>query len=158
MICAGPSAPPGGDQFVAGRENRHFGAAADGKSRMVRRSRQRDISRGEPPAGWNERFAGTKVHAGLAQVVAFRHGGRETDPFALALDVLLNDDRVGAVRHRRAREDAHCLARTHNAFKGTARRGLADHRQGLEAPPHPPSAPRSRPWPNWETVAGCAMP
>ena len=46
------------------------------------------------------------------------------------LDVLLNDDGVGAVGHRRAGEDAHRLARTDSALESAAGGGFADHRQG----------------------------
>ncbi len=67
--------PAGRDQFVAGRQDRHSGAAADGERRVVRRRRQRDVAGSEPAARREQGFAGAKVHAGRTQVVACRHGG-----------------------------------------------------------------------------------
>ena len=96
---------------------------------VVCRRRQRHVAGGEAAAGGDQGLAGAEVHARLAQIFAGDRGFRECDAVALALDILLNDDRVGAVRHRRTGEDAHRLARTKRALEGVARRRLADYPQ-----------------------------
>ena len=91
---------------------------------VVGRRRQRHVARGETAAGGDQGLAGAKVHARLAQIVASERGGRERDAVALAPDILLNDDGVGAFGHRRAGEDAHRFARTEGARR--KRRPAAD--------------------------------
>ena len=71
--------------------------------------------------------------------------------------ILLDDDGVGAVGHRRAGEDAHGLAGADRAVEARGRRRLADHRQPSPARlRRRPRAPHSRPWPRRRRAAACA--
>ena len=96
---------------------------------MVRSGRQRHISGAEATTGPNQGFAFAEIHAGLTQIVAGRSRDRKPDPLILALNILLNDDGIGAGRHRRAGEDTHRLARADRSFESAAGGGFADHRQ-----------------------------
>ncbi len=116
----------------------------------------RATSRGRQPARRLEPVALREVAAGGADVVAgggcLCHG----DAVALAARVLLDQDGVGALRHRRAGEDADGGARRQRAGMAPPRGRLADDRQDrADAPPRPP-APHSRPSPRRRRAAGCA--
>ena len=109
-ICDGPGVPPGATSSspvarIATRARRRTGSMS-----VVRRRGQRDVARREAPAGGDQGLAlrGSRGPPRAGCRPAAR-GGREPDPVALALHVLLNDDRVGALGHRRAGEDAHRL-------------------------------------------------
>ncbi len=80
------------------------------------------------------------------------------DDLAVALfGILLDDDGVGAVRHRRAGKDAHRLALS-RAYRQIWRRPRL-RRSGPAsrgARPHRRRGPRSRPWPRHRRAAGSA--
>ena len=119
----------GRNQFVAGRQDRDPGAPAHAERFVVGRRSKRDVAGSEPAAGREQGLARLEVHAGLTQIVAGRSRDRKPDALILALDILLNDDGVGAVRHGRAGEDAHRFAGTQRAGERASGGGLADHRQ-----------------------------
>ena len=104
-------------KFVAGRNDRNSRAPPDGQLGMVGGGSQRHVARGETASRRKERPALEEVQSSRPQVVSLGHGGRNDDTVGLAAHVLLNDDRVRASRHRRAREDARRLARADDAVE-----------------------------------------
>ena len=64
----------------------------------------------EPAAGKETYAPFAKIHAGLAHIGSGARDFVQHDVAALAVDILLNDDRVRAGWHRCAREDARGLA------------------------------------------------
>ncbi len=83
--------------------------------------------RTDPCARVKWHIAGTKIEAGGADVAAGRDRLDDLDRVALALGVLLDQDRVGAFGHGRAGEDAHRFARPKRTGVALARARHADH-------------------------------
>ena len=96
---------------------------------MVGRGGEGDVARSEAAARREHRFALGEVESARAHVFAGGDAGRKHDLGALAARLFLHDDGVGAVRHRRAGENPHRLARRDAAVEGASRRQLADHRE-----------------------------
>ena len=88
-----------------------------------------EAARIETLPGGKERVAGAEVEAARAHEAARRGGVEDGDGVAVAARILLDDDRVGAVRHRRAGEDADRLARRHDAREAAPGEARADDAQ-----------------------------
>ena len=95
------------NQFVAGREHRDADAPDHVELGQAEGGGQRDILRPQPLAGFQRGMPKRNILAGRAHIGAGFQPRRQHDLLAFDADVLLHEDRVGAVRHRRAREDAH---------------------------------------------------
>ena len=78
-------------------------------------------------AAWPER----NVFAGGTHIGAGLQPGRQHDLAVFDADVFLHEHGVGAVGHRRAREDAHRLARLERRRRGRAGLDAAGHRKRL---------------------------
>ncbi len=65
-----------------------------------------DVARRQPPSGPQQHVALAKIEPLAPHVAAARGAFEHPHAIAVALGVLLNDDRVGARRHRRAGKDA----------------------------------------------------
>ena len=103
---------------------------------MPHRRGERDFARPEPSPGGEQRVAFTEVETTRADVAGLRRAFAHDDMGAVALGVLLDDDGIGAVGHRRAGEDAHRLALADAAGEGMARGGLADDCEPRRKLPH----------------------
>jgi hypothetical protein len=103
---------------------------------MAHRCGKRDFARPEPPPGSEQRVAFAEVETARADVAGLRRPFAHDDMGAVTLGVLLDDDGVGAVGHRRAGEDAHRLALADSAAKGMARGGLTDDCEPRRKLPH----------------------
>ena len=137
-----PDRLAGQDQLVAGGEHAHMRPRPHLQAGMAHGGGERQPRRVEPLARPQQHLALAKVEPRRADEGARLHRGRDRDRVALRLRVLLDDDRVGAGRHRRAGEDAHRLARPEgeagaasgDALAGdaqAARRVLAAHRPAV---------------------------
>ena len=120
--------PAGFDDFVAGREHRHPDAAAYRKRVQADAGRERDMLGGQPPPGRQHDGAGTHVFARNPPVGAAleprRHDHRRS--VRVRPHVLLHEDGIGALRHRRAGEDAGGLAGPEAALRRTPRGDALD--------------------------------
>jgi hypothetical protein len=74
---------------------------------MIHGSGEREAARVEALPGLQERLSGAEIEAARANEAAPRRACENRDGLALDARVLLDDDRVGAARQRRAGEDAH---------------------------------------------------
>ena len=119
----------GRHELVAGRENRDPRPTAHRQRRMIGGGRERDVARAQPLAGAKQRLSFEEVEPRIAKIVAGSRRRPEKNAVAVALHVLLDDDRVGALRHRGAGENPHRLSGPDDARKGAARRGFADEGQ-----------------------------
>ena len=147
----------GPDELVAGGEDRDARPAAHRQARVAHGGGEREAARIETLPGGKERVAGAEVEPARAHEAPRRGGVEDGDGVAVASRILLDDDRVGAVRHRRAGEDADRLARRHDALESRARRGSRRRRATSPAgSPRPPRARRSRPWRKRRRAAACA--
>ena len=88
-----------------------------------------DVARRQPPAGLQQHVALGEIEALAPHIAAAPRGFEHPHPVAVALGVLLDDDRVGAGRHRRAGEDARRLARADMAAEPGPGRHLGDDAQ-----------------------------
>ncbi len=115
-----PRRRPGRHELVAGRDERDARAAAHRHGAIAHGRRERHLAVAEPGAGGEEDGALLEVETGGADVPAGQSGLADADrAVGKRLGVLLDQDRVGALRHRRAGEDADGFAGRHFAGKGT---------------------------------------
>src|SRR6516162_6688643 len=106
-----PDRVAGHHDFVAGREDADARAAMGKKPGSVHRRQQADVARGEPPTRSQQDLAFGEIEPLAPDVTAARRTFQHPDPVAVALRVLLDDDRVGARRQRSPGEDAGRFAR-----------------------------------------------
>jgi hypothetical protein len=118
---------------------------------MIERRGQRELERAESGARFERDPPGSEVFAGATDVRAEQRRGAKCGAIAVADDVFLHDDRVGARRHRCSGEDAACRflcerrrKAPHSAFRGHVERpgpgarkigkrhGIAVHRARVE--------------------------
>ena len=97
--------------------------------RPVHRRGEADVARRQPPSGPQQHVALGEIEPFAAHVAAARGAFEHPDPVAVALRVLLDDDRVGARRHRRAGEDAGGFAGADMSAKPGPGRHLGDDAQ-----------------------------
>ena len=100
------------------RSHGRFIAAASPTSRAVK-----------APSGLEPDRALAEIQAGRADIAAFGRALLDQHDIAAPLGILLDHDRVGAVRDGRAGEDAHRLARADNAFVALPCRHRSDNSQ-----------------------------
>ncbi len=124
-----PDRVAGHDDLVAGRQDADTRAAANKKPRPVHRREQPDVARGQPPPGLQQRVARGEIEAFAPHIAAT--AGAFEHPYAVAvpLGVFLDDDRVGAGRHRRPGKDARRLASADMAAKPGPGRHFGDDAQ-----------------------------
>ena len=96
---------------------------------MVRRGGERDCAGTEARSRRQQLLVGGEVEPGGANIVAGLRRHSDDDAIALAARVLLDDDRVGSFRNRRAGKDTHRFAGSDDAGEGAPGRGLADQLQ-----------------------------
>src|SRR5690606_3519468 len=114
------------DDLIARGEEGDARPAPDLEPWHVHGRRQTDLARAQPAPGLEPDRAGVKIEAGGAYVATLGRALAHHDVGAVDVDVLLDDDGVGSVRHRAAGEDPHRLARPHRPGEGAAGRRLAD--------------------------------
>ena len=117
------------DEFVARRQDGDARLAAHAQPRTVHRRRQRDVPGAQNASGPRAGVAFAEVEAGGPDVRSPRRPRLDDDPRAVGVRVFLDDDRVGAARHRAAGEDPDRLARADDAVVGAPRRRLPDPAQ-----------------------------
>ena len=99
------------DDLVAGREQRRPARAGARKLGETERRRERHMLHRKPPAGGQRHRAVAHIFAGEPPIGAALKSGRHHDAVAVDAAILLHEHRIGAVRHRRAGENADRLAR-----------------------------------------------
>src|SRR5690606_13569248 len=97
-------------EFVARREDRHLGPAIGDDLAVPHRRGKRQLARPETAASFEQAHAFAEVAAARANMIGSNILPLYEDLIAVALRVLLDNNAVGAVGHRRAREDADSLA------------------------------------------------
>ena len=100
-----PRSYAGRHKLVAVGEDRNSRASADGKGGMSHRGCERDGVRGKPDVGSEHAVALLEVEAGGPDVASGGDRLQHLDRIAVAPGVLLDQDGVGALRHRCAGED-----------------------------------------------------
>ncbi len=94
---------------------------------MPARARQRDVARLQHRSRRDQGVPGREVEPQRTDVLAGGDGVGGGDGVAIARGVLLDEDRVGTLRHRGAGEDADRLARAERRGVAPAGRRLAHH-------------------------------
>ena len=146
-------------QFVAGGDDGDQRPPNDRQRGVVGRGRQRQRRRVEHAMPVEQRLAFREIEPGLADVAACRDRLDHLDRAGVdAARILLDEDRVGAVGHRRAGEDAHGLAFADRAVERRAGRRFADHRKPSRRRRGRLRARHSRPSPKQGRAAACAAP
>ncbi len=115
--------------LVAGGEDGDARPARHAQPRPVHRCRQADVAGGEAAALGEAELAGGEVEPGRAHIGAGRGALAHGDRGAGGVDILLDDDGVGAGRQRGAGEDANRLARADPAVEAASGGNLADDRE-----------------------------
>ena len=95
---------------------------------MIHGGRQHERARAKPHAAAQADFPFSEILTARTDMPA-GPGVFHDDGSVALLGILLDGDGVGAVRHRRASEDAHRLARTDTALEARTSRGFADQLQ-----------------------------
>ena len=124
-----PDRIAGHDDLVAGREDADARPAMHKQPRPVHRRRETDVARGQSSPGLEQHIALGEIEPGAAHIAAVRRAFPDSDPVAVALGVLLNDDRIGAGRQWRAGEDPRRLAGPNRAAITGAGRDLGNDAQ-----------------------------
>ncbi len=114
-------------QFVARGENGNARPAADLERAPVGGRGEAEAGGRQPCAGGNQQLPGREVAAGGADIAGRAGRGDDSDPVAVALDDLLDDDSAGALRNDAAGRDPHRRTRSDAAAERSAGGGLADH-------------------------------
>ena len=92
---------------------------------------QRDILRPQALAGLQRRMAGGNVFAGRTHIGAGLQACRKHHLAVFEADVFLHEHGIGAIGHRRAREDAHRMPRLDRRERRGAGLHAAGHRKRL---------------------------
>src|SRR6516225_10728939 len=126
----------GHDDLVAGRENADTRLAMHEQPWPVHRREEPDVARGEPPPGPQQHLAFAEVEAFAADITAARRAFEHADAVAVALCVLLDDNRIGTRRQWCTGEDAGGFARLDTPAETGSGRHFGDdaqlHRHGLD--------------------------
>ncbi len=113
-------------QFVAGRENSHARAPGDCNLGEIHRGGERDVRRAKPRSGGKQNLALGEVDTLGANVTAPRHALQRFDETCFHAGIFLNQNRVAALRHRRAGENPHGFLRPKGTRKTMPGRAFAD--------------------------------
>ena len=119
----------GQDEFVTGGKNADDRLLPDRDFRMVHGSCQRQALGVDDTCSLQQCLAFGEIETCRAHEPAFFGRFEDSHGIAVADGVFLDDDGVGALRHRRAGEDAHGGSGHHLARKGVACCRFADHRK-----------------------------
>jgi hypothetical protein len=117
-------------ELVPRRDDRHAGARRDTHLCTSDGGEHPDVRGTQHLAAGRHRRARLDVGARPAQVLARLHAAQDAEPVSVDLRVLLHDHGIGALRDRRARQDARGLARSELAVGALSGREVLDHPQG----------------------------
>ena len=98
-------------QFVAGRKHRDADTPAHIDVGEAERGRERNLLRPQSPARGQRDMTGRDVFSRRANIRAGLQSRGNNNPALIEAHVLLHENGVGALRHRRAGEDPHRVAR-----------------------------------------------